>query len=92
MMGEKLLEMNEILAKVFNLVTDDTLVIVMGDHGMDKKGDHGGDSFAEMDAGLFFFSKTKLYPKSNREFIDKIIKKTLEIEGYDIFSLMNNDR
>jgi phosphatidylinositol glycan class O len=91
-MGEKLLEMNEILTRVFNLVTEDTLVIVMGDHGMDKKGDHGGDSFPEMDAGLFFYSKTKLYPQNNREFIQKIIQKTLEIDGYEIFSKMDNDR
>jgi phosphatidylinositol glycan class O len=54
-MEDKLKQMNTILKALFDKVDKDTLVIVMGDHGMDEKGDHGGDSEQEKSAGLFFY-------------------------------------
>ena len=41
-------------------MTDDTLLIVMGDHGMTRTGDHGGDSFDELNAALFIYSHKKI--------------------------------
>lgn len=38
-MGEKLAQMDRVLRTLFEKVHEDTLVIVMGDHGMDQKGD-----------------------------------------------------
>lgn len=35
---------------------DDTVLFVMGDHGMTRTGDHGGDSDDEVDAALFVYS------------------------------------
>jgi phosphatidylinositol glycan class O len=37
-MGDKLAEMNGIITKILNVISDDTLVVIIGDHGMDKKG------------------------------------------------------
>lgn len=37
-------------------MTDDTILFVLGDHGMTKTGDHGGDSKEEVDAALFVYS------------------------------------
>lgn len=34
----------------------DTVLFVMGDHGMTRTGDHGGDSADEVDAALFVYS------------------------------------
>ncbi|KAG0348350.1 mannose-ethanolamine phosphotransferase gpi13 [Podila humilis] len=59
-MADKLEQMNEQLEKVIESVSDDTLVIVMGDHGMNQQGDHGGDSDDEIQAGLVMYSKRKL--------------------------------
>ncbi|KAH6599695.1 hypothetical protein BASA50_002831 [Batrachochytrium salamandrivorans] len=59
-MGDKLIEMNQMLQQVFDMVDEDTLVVVMGDHGMDNKGDHGGDSDNELDAAFFLYSKKPL--------------------------------
>ena len=59
-MAQKLTQINQVLTRVFEAVTDDTVVIVMGDHGMDPKGDHGGDSENELNAGLFVYSKGQL--------------------------------
>ncbi|KAJ3372185.1 mannose-ethanolamine phosphotransferase gpi13 [Kappamyces sp. JEL0680] len=81
--------------EIFEKVHDDTLVIVMGDHGMDAKGDHGGDSEQEIDAALFFYSKTALTTA------DPLYDQTIEdvvlgIQGLDpdfgIFSRHNGDR
>ena len=40
---------------------DDTILFVLGDHGMTKTGDHGGDSPDELNAALFIYSKSKTF-------------------------------
>jgi phosphatidylinositol glycan class O len=56
-MTEKLQEMDEYIREIIDSLDDDTLLIVFGDHGMDSKGDHGGESDLEVDATLFMYSK-----------------------------------
>ncbi|WBW71287.1 pig-O [Schizosaccharomyces osmophilus] len=56
-MTEKLKEMDECIKKMMDLIDDDTLLLVMGDHGMDSKGNHGGDSFDELNSALWMYSK-----------------------------------
>ena len=41
---------------VMSLLDNDTVLFVFGDHGMTSTGDHGGDSFDELDATLFIYS------------------------------------
>ena len=36
---------------------NDTLLVILGDHGMTRTGDHGGDSEAEINAALIFHTK-----------------------------------
>jgi phosphatidylinositol glycan class O len=50
-------EMNDVLQRVVDVLDDDTLLVVLGDHGMDRKGDHGGDSDLEVSSGLWIYSK-----------------------------------
>ena len=57
MMLAKQLQMNEVLKRVVDALDKDTLLIVLGDHGMDRKGDHGGDGDFEVSAGLWIYSK-----------------------------------
>ncbi|KAJ1976405.1 mannose-ethanolamine phosphotransferase gpi13 [Dimargaris verticillata] len=57
-MADKLDQMNAMLAAITEAMDDDTLLVVMGDHGMDLKGDHGGDSLPELEAGLFLYSRS----------------------------------
>ncbi|TPX57890.1 hypothetical protein PhCBS80983_g03482 [Powellomyces hirtus] len=73
-MGEKLTQMNGVLHDLFKEVDEDTVVFVIGDHGMDPKGDHGGDSENEVNAGLFMYSK--------RPLIDKDPTYMTELESY----------
>jgi GPI ethanolamine phosphate transferase 3 subunit O len=50
-------QMNDVLKRVVDLLDDDTLLVVLGDHGMDRKGDHGGDGDLEVSSGLWIYSK-----------------------------------
>lgn len=56
-MKTKLQEMNQVLTRVVELLDDDTLLVVLGDHGMDKRGDHGGDGELETSSALWLYSK-----------------------------------
>ncbi|KAI8359338.1 hypothetical protein B0O80DRAFT_494892 [Mortierella sp. GBAus27b] len=65
----KLAQINDQLEKVIQSVSDDTLVVIMGDHGMNSHGDHGGDSDDEIEAGLVLYSKRRLL---NRSLLDQL--------------------
>ncbi|EMD31576.1 hypothetical protein CERSUDRAFT_88925 [Gelatoporia subvermispora B] len=56
-MHAKLTQMDNVLREVVELLDDRTLLVVLGDHGMDRKGDHGGDSIHETSAALWLYSK-----------------------------------
>ncbi|XP_061391241.1 GPI ethanolamine phosphate transferase 3 [Musca vetustissima] len=56
-MSRKLKEMNDIIRNVVSQMSDDTTLLVMGDHGMTISGDHGGDSNDETNALLFAYTK-----------------------------------
>lgn len=58
-MKEKLNQMNEQIARVILKMDDKTLLMVMGDHGMDSTGNHGGDSKDELESSLFLYTKNK---------------------------------
>ena len=58
-MQKKLSQMDGILRDVVDKLDDDTLLVVLGDHGMDQKGNHGGDSALETSAGMWIYSKGK---------------------------------
>ncbi|SPO39931.1 related to GPI13 - protein involved in glycosylphosphatidylinositol biosynthesis [Pseudozyma flocculosa] len=57
-MATKMQEMQRFLRNVTDAVDDSTLVILMGDHGMDERGDHGGDGELEVGAGLWVWSRS----------------------------------
>ncbi|XP_074650116.1 GPI ethanolamine phosphate transferase 3, catalytic subunit-like [Tubulanus polymorphus] len=59
-MAEKLSQMNQVIRNVTKQMDADTILFVMGDHGMTRSGDHGGDSVDEVDAGLFIYSPSKI--------------------------------
>ena len=56
-MKAKLKQMDQVLRNVVDALDDETLLVVLGDHGMDSKGDHGGDGILETDAALWIYSK-----------------------------------
>ncbi|CCH58639.1 hypothetical protein TBLA_0A08500 [Henningerozyma blattae CBS 6284] len=58
-MKEKQLQINQFLKEIINSIDDNTLLVVMGDHGMDHTGNHGGDSVDELESTLFMYAKKK---------------------------------
>lgn len=60
-MKDKLRQMNDVIEDVVKKIDDKTLLIVMGDHGMDSTGNHGGDSPDELESTLFMYSKNKKF-------------------------------
>ena len=69
-MAEKLKQMDAVLRKVIDALDDSTLLVVMGDHGMDVKGDHGGESDDEVEAALWMYSKRGIFGRSHPAFIE----------------------
>ena len=57
-MTAKLQQMDSVLREVVELLDDETLLVVMGDHGMNQQGDHGGDGELETSAALWIYSKS----------------------------------
>lgn len=53
----KLQQMDNVLRRVVDKMDEDTLLVVLGDHGMDRSGDHGGDGVLETSSGMWIYSK-----------------------------------
>ncbi|KAH7326366.1 hypothetical protein B0I35DRAFT_449055 [Stachybotrys elegans] len=68
-MTAKLQQMDEFARKLVDSVDDDTLLIVMGDHGMDGKGDHGGESDDEVEAALWMYSKRPYFGRTSPDYV-----------------------
>ncbi|CEP64737.1 mannose-ethanolamine phosphotransferase LAS21 LALA0_S13e01882g [Lachancea lanzarotensis] len=50
-------EMDAVIEQIYNSVDDNTLICVMGDHGMNDMGNHGGSSAGETSSAMAFISK-----------------------------------
>ncbi|KAI3629727.1 hypothetical protein MIR68_011162 [Amoeboaphelidium protococcarum] len=68
-MKRKQIDLNQAVDKVISKIDkldslsnqENVLLLVFGDHGMNSQGDHGGDSLAEVDAGLFVYSALPVF-------------------------------
>ncbi|PWI71281.1 phosphoethanolamine transferase class O [Purpureocillium lilacinum] len=67
-MNAKLRQMDDFVRKLVASIDDDTLLVVMGDHGMDGKGDHGGESDDEVEAALWMYSKRPVFGRTLPEY------------------------
>ncbi|KAL8611897.1 hypothetical protein ACOMHN_033642 [Nucella lapillus] len=54
------MKMDQVIRNVTRLMKGDTVLFVLGDHGMTRTGDHGGDSDDELSAGLFVYSPAQI--------------------------------
>lgn len=74
-MHSKQQEMDEVVRKVYQSIEretslDRTLLVLLGDHGMDDLGQHGGDSVEELSTALLFISPhlQTLHPAQDESF------------------------
>ena len=68
-MSDKLKQMDEVIREMMQSIDETTLLVVMGDHGMDGKGDHGGESDDEVEAAIWFYSKKPIFGRTQPAFI-----------------------
>ncbi|KAL2871329.1 mannose-ethanolamine phosphotransferase GPI13 [Aspergillus lucknowensis] len=66
-MAAKLNQMDQTIRDIITKIDDSTLLVVMGDHGMDSKGDHGGESDDELNAALWMYSKKEIFGRTSAE-------------------------
>lgn len=56
-MNMKQAELDNIIKKLYDKSDENTLLLVLGDHGMTNSGNHGGSTDSETHAGMCFISK-----------------------------------
>lgn len=56
-MREKQLQVDNFIRQIMESIDEDTLLVILGDHGMDHTGNHGGDSRDELESTLWLHSK-----------------------------------
>ena len=66
----KLQEMDQVIREIITALDDKTLLVIMGDHGMDVKGDHGGESDDEVEAALWMYSKKGVFGRGHNNFVE----------------------
>ncbi|CAM9011025.1 unnamed protein product [Wickerhamomyces anomalus] len=64
-MPPKQQEMDLIVKRIYESLQEDTLLVLLGDHGMNDLGNHGGSSAGETSAGLVFISDKLKKLKTN---------------------------
>ncbi|AEO58049.1 hypothetical protein MYCTH_2305041 [Thermothelomyces thermophilus ATCC 42464] len=67
-MTKKLRQMDGFIRDLAATMDDKTVLIVMGDHGMDSKGDHGGESEDEVEAALWMYSPKGIFGRTKPEY------------------------
>lgn len=81
-------EMDQVIEKLYKGMKDDTLMIVLGDHGMNDVGNHGGSSAGETSAALVFLSK-KL-SKYQKPMLQKDVKLPMSLEDPSTFQYLTS--
>lgn len=59
-MTRKLLEMNQYISEVVAEMDNETVLFVIGDHGMTRTGDHGGESEDEVMSAMFVYAPNRV--------------------------------
>lgn len=78
-MRDKLQQMDRTIAEIIQYINSsasgseseseserDTLLVVLGDHGMSSDGNHGGASYDEINAALFAYSSSPIFTSHNK--------------------------
>lgn len=58
--------MDELIKNLTQTIEEDTILFVMGDHGMTNNGDHGGDSQLETESALFVYAMNGYFEETEK--------------------------
>ncbi|EGC39640.1 hypothetical protein DICPUDRAFT_147575 [Dictyostelium purpureum] len=84
-MIRKMKQMDEFLISIIDNIKNDTLFILMGDHGMTSDGNHGGASILETDAALLMFSPS-IRLNNSKDIPKEILKSRLSSVPLDHYN------
>jgi len=54
-----------IIYQLYNIMDDNTLLFIFGDHGIKEDGNHGGGSFNEVFSEIIFTTKNNKFSNKN---------------------------
>jgi ethanolaminephosphotransferase len=75
---EKLIEMDQVIEKIFSVMSKNDILIITGDHGMADQGGHGGSSYVETHVPAVFIShQLKDIVQDNEEYFQIDLTATL---------------
>ncbi|KAJ2894443.1 mannose-ethanolamine phosphotransferase gpi13, partial [Coemansia aciculifera] len=80
--SSKLAQMNQAIELIVDAIDSSdkpTALYVFGDHGMDPKGDHGGDSPREVDAALWIYSNKVWSTKEGAERSARVLEQATKL-------------
>lgn len=72
-------ELDSIIETLYNSLDDNSLLVILGDHGMTDSGNHGGSTKSETNAGMCFLSKKFNFSEEERTSLP-IIEKNNDYE------------
>lgn len=87
-MAAKLLQINGAIENVTKAVDNDTLLVVLGDHGMTTSGDHGGDSDDETNSALFMYANRPFVADPSTDRDTNMVQTLLQIDLAPTLALM----
>ncbi|XBW37640.1 hypothetical protein QEN19_003222 [Hanseniaspora menglaensis] len=67
-------ELDSIVKELYDSLDDDSLLLVLGDHGMTDSGNHGGSSSSETNAAMCFLSKKFHFNQKGKEKLPLTVK------------------
>ena len=76
-MKAKLEQMNDFLSELVSVIDEDTLLVLLGDHGMDRRGNHGGDSALETMSAVWIYSKGPPLSQGSTSFPSSLLPTTI---------------
>ncbi|XP_018649684.1 hypothetical protein Smp_021980 [Schistosoma mansoni] len=89
-MMRKLNELNSFIELIVSKLQSSDILFILGDHGMTRSGDHGGDSDAELEAAFIVFTadKDSLIIKDDSE--NQTNRRLCQIDLVPTLSLLTN--
>ncbi|CAH8520532.1 unnamed protein product [Schistosoma guineensis] len=89
-MTRKLNELNSFIKLIVSKLQSSDILFILGDHGMTRSGDHGGDSDAELEAAFIVFTadQSSLVIKDDSE--DQTNRRLYQIDLVPTLSLLTN--
>ncbi|KRX07110.1 Alkaline-phosphatase-like, core domain [Pseudocohnilembus persalinus] len=89
---EKLNEINLVVENIIQKMNDNTILIIVSDHGMTDQGNHGGPTIEEIETVLFGYTKQGFWKQDNKyaKYDNTYVKQVEQIDIVPTLSFLFN--